>query len=595
MVASEPGCDVAGPFSFPFWCSRSLPRRPAPRCQPGRLPRRARGALRDPAGAARAGRHTRRAPVGVAIEVHRRRAAGWPSLGTIVALAGEAGEGTTAHREALLRLFRLLTARRDLVLVDRRGTGRSSAVRCAANASRACAGRLGERATLLGSGAAARDLLTVLDELAIPRADLYAAGYATVTAQAFAARHPDRLRSLVLDAATVAGGDPVATPLGRRLPPHRRAPSARPARTAARRKATLRRGSAAWQVRLARGPVAGLTHRSVGCPLPSETSTPTCCASSTPRSGPSGAGDRKPLARLAAAAKDAAAARIDGAGHATPCLDRPLPWGALAGGSIAPFRAADWGASGLVGKRACAAWPQPAVPDPLLPETAAPVAVPSLVLIGELDGRAPQEEVEALPSRFTAGTFVTVPATGHVAALDSTTTPARASSRAPGSAACAPGRRRACAGFPPVRALGSFPRRAADSGPAKKWRSTDRSTLLDRRVAATAARTVVDAVLHWPGAGTHTIRALRGGTVQVRGDERVTLLFQGARFADDLQVFGGGSWNRATDRVDADLVFLGGGVEPGALHVSWSLRDRKPAQLFGTIGRRDLRLLLEAP
>ncbi len=41
--------------------------------------------------------------------------------------------------------------------------------------------------------------------------------------------------------------------------------------------------------------------------------------------------------------------------------------------------------------------------------------------------------------------------------------------------------------------------------------------------------------------------------------------------------------------------FLGGGVEPGALHVSWSLRDRKPAQLFGTIGRRDLRLLLEAP
>ena len=146
-----------------------------------------------------------------------------------------------------------------------------------------------------------------------------------------------------------------------------------------------------------------------------------------------------------------------------------------------------------------------------------------------------------------------------------------------------------------MRALGSFPRRSADSGPAKKWRSTDRSTLLDRRVAATAARTVVDAVLHWPGAGTHTIRALRGGTVQVRGDERVTLLFQGARFADDLQVFGGGSWNRATDRVDADLVFLGGGVEPGALHVSWSLRDRKPAQLFGTIGRRDLRLLLEAP
>ena len=160
-------------------------------------------------------------------------------------MTGAAGEGTTAQRDALLRLFRPLTARRDLVLVDRRGTGRSSAVRCAANAPKACAGRLGERAALLGSGAAAEDLLTVLDELAIPRADLYAAGYATVAAQAFAARTPTGSARW----SSTRRSPPAATPGGAR----RRRPTAasrkrcaRRAPTAGRCEATPPPASAAW-------------------------------------------------------------------------------------------------------------------------------------------------------------------------------------------------------------------------------------------------------------------------------------------------------------------------------------------------------------
>ena len=229
--------------------------------QLGAVPGRARGALRDAAGAAGAGRgrpmRGRSASASRCTAGARRGGRRWAP---IVAIAGEAGEGTTAHRDALLRLFRPLTARRDLVLVDRRGTGRSSAVRCAANAPKACAGRLGERATLLGSGAAAEDLLTVLDELAIPRADLYAAGYATVDRARPSRRGTrDRLRSLVLDAPTVAGGDPWRRPSAaayRRIV--RAVCQASADCRAVKGDAAARLGSLAG--RLARGPVAGLAH-----------------------------------------------------------------------------------------------------------------------------------------------------------------------------------------------------------------------------------------------------------------------------------------------------------------------------------------------
>jgi hypothetical protein len=47
--------------------------------------------------------------------------------------------------------------------------------------------------------------------------------------------------------------------------------------------------------------------------------------------------------------------------------------------------------------------------------------------------------------------------------------------------------------------------------------------------------------------------------------------------------------------VDADVVLLGAATEPGALHVSWNATREGPVQLFGTIGRRDVRLRLAAP
>ena len=153
----------------------------------------------------------------MAFEVHppaQRRAA---ALGTIVAVAGSAGEGTSAHRDELLALLRPLLARRDLVLVDRRGTGRRAPP--AVLGGRPARLRRAARRERARSSAPARRPRTCWrcsTTSASPRADLYAAGYGTVVGQAFAARHPDRLRSLVLDGPVLATG---STPGGERARP----------------------------------------------------------------------------------------------------------------------------------------------------------------------------------------------------------------------------------------------------------------------------------------------------------------------------------------------------------------------------------------
>ena len=51
--------------------------------------------------------------------------------------------------------------------------------------------------------------MAVLDSLAIGRIDLYGDSYGSFNAQTFAVRHPERVRSLVLDGAyPIAGLDP---------------------------------------------------------------------------------------------------------------------------------------------------------------------------------------------------------------------------------------------------------------------------------------------------------------------------------------------------------------------------------------------------
>ena len=107
--------------------------------------------------------------------------------------------------------------RHDTILVDPRGVGESGTIRCPGldagvstldalgMAVAACAGILGAASGRYGSADAALDVEAVRQALAIDAFDYYSVSYATMTAQAYAARFPDRLHALVLDSGFPAG------------------------------------------------------------------------------------------------------------------------------------------------------------------------------------------------------------------------------------------------------------------------------------------------------------------------------------------------------------------------------------------------------
>ena len=124
-----------------------------------------------------------------------------------------------ASRDSYLDLFAPLLDRRDLILIDNRGTGESGAINCAALQS-----YVGDQVTNVGDvrSAARRHRRRLRlrqrgrghDRRCSTRCrstkiNLYGDSYGTFFGQTFAVRHPERLRSLILDAAyPIEGGDP---------------------------------------------------------------------------------------------------------------------------------------------------------------------------------------------------------------------------------------------------------------------------------------------------------------------------------------------------------------------------------------------------
>jgi pimeloyl-ACP methyl ester carboxylesterase len=122
-------------------------------------------------------------------------------------LAGTPGEAATdSFSPSLMRaLLRNVVARRDVVVIDQRGTGASNPLKCAgvetlsSSGVAACAQALGPRRAFYTSGDSVADLEDVRTALGYDRIALLARGYGAKVALDYAAAQPERVERLVLD------------------------------------------------------------------------------------------------------------------------------------------------------------------------------------------------------------------------------------------------------------------------------------------------------------------------------------------------------------------------------------------------------------
>jgi pimeloyl-ACP methyl ester carboxylesterase len=152
--------------------------------------------------------------VGFAVKPRKRR--DLPSKGAIFAVEGGPGYASTTTAWSFEQLFGGLLRRRELVLVDMRGTGLSDPLDCRGLqagqepewiALSECARRLGPRFESYRTSAAADDLDDVRRRLGLDEITLYGDSYGTFLAQSYAFRHGQHLNALVLDSAYPAEGE----------------------------------------------------------------------------------------------------------------------------------------------------------------------------------------------------------------------------------------------------------------------------------------------------------------------------------------------------------------------------------------------------
>lgn len=622
-VSALPGAALAAPATKPCRDDRSL------RCGSVLVPL-LRGA---PNGG---GRKLR-----VQFRVYPHTQRGRPALEPVVGAEGGPGYPSIDSGSYYAFLLGPMRRRHDLIVMDNRGTGRSGAIDCPRlQAGRGtysrevgrCARRLGRAANAYGTGAAADDLAAVLDKLRVPKVSIYGDSYGTYFAQAFAVRHRDRVRAVVLDAAFgVEGFDPWIREESIALR------SAWP--LVCRRTvgcdedvlATLRR----WALRLDRHPLVargrdadGGRHRirvdggALGQIAGDASFYYTVYRDLLAALRAYEGGDPGPLVRIASedlpfTGGGPVESYSEGAYAAVACHDYPTLWdpsapvserrakyamgrAGLDPNAYAPFPNDIWLRSLYINQyvTGCIEWPAPRYPDPpVTPGTTYP-DMPVLVLVGDLDVITPLGDSRQAASLFPNSTLVTVANTGHVTALADYPGCAAGIVRrflttlSAGDVSCA-------ARVPEIHVVPDFPRRTAGAPQAASAGPGDRSTAVGRRAAWGASWAAGDALARWwlmSGVNGH---GLRGGRfVAASGDylayTPVVLKLRGARFVRDLPVSGRVVWNRRAGTVRARLRLAG--AARGRILLRWRVTaPRAVASISGTIAGRRVRLTTPAP
>jgi pimeloyl-ACP methyl ester carboxylesterase len=134
-----------------------------------------------------------------------------PAAGALFYLEGGPGVAATASAIEVNELFAQIGRRRDIVMVDQRGTGGSAPLACpdervpASDAAavtgylRRCFAHLHGDPRLDTTSVSADDLEAVRRALGYRKIDLYGGSYGATLAQAYLRAYPDSIRSVVLD------------------------------------------------------------------------------------------------------------------------------------------------------------------------------------------------------------------------------------------------------------------------------------------------------------------------------------------------------------------------------------------------------------
>lgn len=143
-----------------------------------------------------------------------------PRSDPLVLLVGGPGQAATLAGVAVVEALRKVRQRRDIVLVDQRGTGQSNPLRCEADRSvpldelfaprpevaktRACLDALDADTRLYATPTAMDDLDEVRAALGYEQLNLWGGSYGTRAALVYLRRYPQRVRSLILDGSAPA-------------------------------------------------------------------------------------------------------------------------------------------------------------------------------------------------------------------------------------------------------------------------------------------------------------------------------------------------------------------------------------------------------
>ena len=158
--------------------------------------------------------------VSLFVERVRARARGGATQPPLFVLAGGPGQSATdAFGPSALIVLYPAYWKRDVIIFDQRGTGRSGLLRCprlehanlfdAGPPAGACARSLGARRAFYTTRETGDDIDALRQALGAGRIALYGTSYGTKTALSYALRYPDRVDRLILDSvAPLDGPDP---------------------------------------------------------------------------------------------------------------------------------------------------------------------------------------------------------------------------------------------------------------------------------------------------------------------------------------------------------------------------------------------------